>query len=131
MKTRPDATVNSPILVIVLTRDGRDILRPEDKKRYAMNLRCRELTIVLVAAGWLSTGAQTTPLVANNGVPADPRLAVPSTTNQGLKREIEAATTSAALEQVLVRHPDQGQLLVPRIEALTVAEIRRDGPSER
>ncbi|HEX7793650.1 MAG TPA: hypothetical protein VF456_04825, partial [Vicinamibacterales bacterium] len=44
---------------------------------------------------------------------------------------IESATSSDALEQVLQRHPDEGQLIVPRIEALTVAEIRSDGPRDR
>jgi hypothetical protein len=70
-------------------------------------------------------------LSGQSGDRADPRLALPSTVDRGLRAEIESAPTSPALEQVLERHPDQGQLLVPRIEALTIAEIRRDGPGSR
>ena len=78
----------------------------------------KDLGLTLFAAGVLSLGGQVTS--GNATIIA-----------QALKSEIELAATSAALEQVLLRHPDQGQLIVPRIEALTLAEIRRDGPGER
>jgi hypothetical protein len=65
------------------------------------------------------------------GASVDPRLVLPATIDRALKNEIESATSSDALEQVLQRHPDQGQLIVPRIEALAVAEIRSDGPRDR
>jgi hypothetical protein len=100
-----------------------------------------DLAIALVAAGLLSVGGQATSLngklpgenafVPQNGAAVDRRLMLPATIDQGLKSEIESAMSSVALEQVLLRHPDQGQLLVPRIEALAVDEIRRDGPRER
>jgi hypothetical protein len=106
-----------------------------------MKQLCIELRIALFAAGLLSIGGRATSgndrsvgagaFVAQNGAEADPRLALPSTIDQALKSEIEAAATSAALEQVLLRHPDQGQLIVPRIEALAIAEIRTDGPGSR
>jgi hypothetical protein len=51
--------------------------------------------------------------------------------SQALRTEIESAGSIEALESVLVRHPDQGQLIVPRIEAMALAEIRRDGPGQR
>jgi len=69
--------------------------------------------------------------VEQNGAAADPRLVLPADIDRALKNEIESATSSEALEQVLVRHPDQGQLIVPRIEALAVQEIRSDGPRDR
>jgi len=56
---------------------------------------------------------------------------LPATIDRTLRSEIESATSSEALEQVLLRHPDQGQLIVPRIEALAVDEIRGDGPRDR
>ena len=106
-----------------------------------MKRRGSDLRIALFAAGLLSIGGQATSgnersvgdgaFVAQNGAGADPRLALPSTIDRALKSEIEAAATSAALEQVLLRHPGQGQLIVPRIEALAIAEIRTDGPRER
>jgi len=99
------------------------------------------VSATLFAASLLSVASQATSasdrsvgdgaFVAQNGADADPRLALPSTIDQALKSEIEAAATSVALEQVLLRHPDQSQLIVPRIEALAVDEIRRDGPRER
>ena len=102
---------------------------------------CRDLGIALFAAGLLSASGKAISrndgvvggraFVPQNGAAVEPRLALPTTIDRGLKSEIEAATSSAALEQVLLRHPDQGQLIVPRIEALAVAEIRRDGPRER
>jgi len=96
-----------------------------------MKLPCGDLCIALFAAACLSIGGGAKSVVAQNGAAVDSRLALPSTINQALKSEIEAATSSAALEQVLIRHPDQGQLIVPRIESLAVAEIRRDGPRDR
>jgi hypothetical protein len=100
------------------------------------------LTIaVLIAAGFLTAGgrrsSRTDALVdqssfaAQNGTAGDPRLVLPATIDRALKNEIESAASSDALEQVLQRHPDQGQLIVPRIEALAVAEIRSDGPRDR
>lgn len=98
------------------------------------------LGVALVAAGFLAVGGQATSgaragddpaVVAQSSAGATGRMALPSTLDQSLKSEIEAATTSADLEQVLLRNHDQGQLIVPRIEALAVAEIRRDGPRER
>jgi hypothetical protein len=100
----------------------------------------RDLGIALLAAGLLTAGGQAisrndrvgeSAFVRQNGTAPEPRLALPTTIDRGLKTEIEAATNSAALEQVLLRHPDQGTLIVPRIEALAVAEIRRDGPRDR
>lgn len=106
-----------------------------------VRLGCSNVRIALFTAGLLSIGGQATSgsersagdgaFAAQNGALADPRLALPSTIALALKSEIEAAATSAALEQVLLRHPDQGQLIVPRIEALGLAEIRREGPRER
>jgi hypothetical protein len=106
-----------------------------------MKQLCRGLGIALFAAGRLSIGGQATSgddlsvgdgaFVAQNGAGADSRLAFPSTIDRTLKSEIEAAATSDALEQVLLRHPDQGQLIVPRIEALAIAEIKTDGPGSR
>jgi hypothetical protein len=93
-----------------------------------MRLLCDDLGIALFAAGLLSLGGA---FVSQSGAQVDPRLTLPPTIDRALKSEIEAATSSTTLEQVLVRHPDQGQLIVPRIEALAVAEIRRDGPRER
>lgn len=61
----------------------------------------------------------------------DPRLILPTTLDRQLKSEIEAAATSGALEQVLARHQDQSAILIPRIEALAVEEIRREGPRDR
>ena len=61
----------------------------------------------------------------------DPRLALPPIVDRTLQSEIDAATSSAQLEAVLVRHPGDGQLIVPRIEALAVEEIRKDGPGDR
>src|SRR5262245_41491818 len=65
------------------------------------------------------------------GASVDSRVVLPTTCDRAWRNETEAATSSDALEQVLQRHPDQGQLIVPRIEALTVAEIRSDGPRDR
>jgi hypothetical protein len=106
-----------------------------------MKRLCRDFGIALSAAGLLLVGAQAAPgndrsggggaFEAQSGAQADPRLALPSTIDQALKSEIEAAATSAALEEVLLRHPDRGQLIVPRIEALAIAEIRRDGTGSR
>lgn len=81
---------------------------------------------------WRADGSVRQPALArqNDGT-ADPRLVVPATVDRALRNEIESATSSNALEQVLLRHPDQGQLIVPRIEALAVAEIRSDGPRDR
>lgn len=99
------------------------------------------LGLVLIAAGFLSVGGQQPPrtdgfvgeraFVTQNGASANPRLVLPATLDRALKNEIESATSSDVLEQVLVRHPDQGQLIVPRIEALAVEEIRSDGPRDR
>jgi len=106
-----------------------------------MKLPCGDLGIALFAAAFLSIGGQATSgndgvvggsaFEPQNGAAVDPRLALPATIDRVLKSEIEAATTSVTLEQVLLRHPDQGQLIVPRIEALALAEIRSDGPRER
>jgi hypothetical protein len=85
-----------------------------------------DVGVALFAAGLLSVGCRAT--AASDQTNAGQSLV---TSDRALKSEIEAAATSAALEQVLVRHPDQGQLIVPRIEALTIAEIRRDGPGSR
>src|SRR5215831_11393312 len=95
----------------------------------------------LIAVGFLSAGSEqpsrTDELTGQRafakqaGTSVDPRLVLPATIDRALKNEIESATSSDALEQVLQRHPDQGQLIVPRIEALTVAEIRSDGPRNR
>jgi hypothetical protein len=100
-----------------------------------------DLRLALFTLGLLSIGGQATSgndrsagddaFVAQTRASADPRLALPSTIAPALKSEIEAAPSSEALEQVLLRHPDQGQLLVPRIEAVALAEIRGDGPRER
>jgi hypothetical protein len=68
---------------------------------------------------------------AQNGAAADPRLVLPAGIDRALRNDIESASSSDALEQVLLRHPDQGQLIVPRIEALAVQEIRSDGPRDR
>lgn len=101
----------------------------------------RRIYIALLTAGLLASGCQGTSasakafadgvLAAQGGDKGDPRLALPSTVDRGLRAEIEAAATSPALEQVLERHLDQGQLLVPRIEALAIGEIRRDGAGSR
>ena len=56
---------------------------------------------------------------------------LPATLDGRLRAEIERATSAAELEDVLDRHPDQGQLIVPRIEAIGTAEIRRDSPGTR
>jgi hypothetical protein len=106
-----------------------------------MNGLYRELGIAVIAAGFLSAGGQqprpadgllaTSSFATQNTGAVDPRLVLPATIDRALKNEIEAATSSAALEQVLLRHPDQGQLIVPRIEAMAVAEIRSDGPRDR
>jgi hypothetical protein len=61
----------------------------------------------------------------------DRRMVLPSTVDRALRAEIEGAATSADLENVLLRHPDQGPLIVPRLEAIGAAEIRRDGPGAR
>jgi len=103
-------------------------------------LRC-DLGLALIAAGLLSAGGQQpahtggltrqNAFARQNGASVDPRLVLPATIDRALKNEIESATSSDALEQVLGRHPDQGQLIVPRIEALAVEEIRSDGPRDR
>jgi hypothetical protein len=95
----------------------------------------------LIAAGFLSVRSQQpsrtdglvrqTAFATQDGAAVDPRLVLPATIDRTLKNEIESAASSEALEQVLLRHPDQGQLIVPRIEALAVAEIRSDGPRDR
>jgi len=95
----------------------------------------------LIAVGFLSAASQQPSrtdqwigqraFAKQTGASVDPRLVLPQTIDRALRNEIESATSGAALEQVLLRHPDQGQLIVPRIEALTVAEIRSDGPRDR
>jgi hypothetical protein len=82
----------------------------------------------LLRSDWVGTQSA---FASQNGVSIDPRLVLPATIDRALKNEIESVTSSEALEQVLLRHPDQGQLIVPRIEALAVAEIRSDGPRDR
>lgn len=99
----------------------------------------RYTLIAVLAMFWIGvqprvTGdgaASTVAADAQDSASGDKRLALPATIDRALKSEIEAATTGAALEAVLARHPDQGQILVPRIEAVTAAEIRREGPRER
>jgi hypothetical protein len=59
------------------------------------------------------------------------RSELPATIAPALRGEIEKATTSAALEQLLAGHPDLGEFLVPRIEAAATAELRQSGPGER
>src|SRR5689334_23889342 len=86
----------------------------------------------LIAVGFLSAASQQPSrtdqwigqraFAKQTGASVDPRLVLPQTIDRALRNEIESATSGAALEQVLLRHPDQGQLIVPRIEALTVAE---------
>jgi hypothetical protein len=93
-----------------------------------MNLPGGDLGVALFAAGLVTLGGAVVP---QNGADVNPRLALPPTIDRALKAEIESATDSATLEQVLVRHPDQSPAIVPRIEALAVAEIRRDGPNGR
>lgn len=93
-----------------------------------MKLLGADLGVALFTAGLVTLGGAVVP---QNGADVNPRLALPPTIDRALRSEIEAATDSATLEQVLVRHPDQGPLIVPRIEALAVAEIRRDGPAGR
>jgi hypothetical protein len=90
-----------------------------------MKTRFSLTTLIAIVSATLAVMAQAPPK------DADSRLKLPSTLDQALKSEIEAAATSAALEQVLLKHPDQGQLIVPRIEAVAVAEIRAEGPRER
>jgi hypothetical protein len=105
----------------------------------------------LIAVGFLSAGSQQPSRIRESigqrafakpgsggsggsgqaGASVDPRLVLPPTIDRALKNEIESAASSDALEQVLLRHPDQGQLIVPRIEALAIAEIRGDGPRDR
>jgi hypothetical protein len=85
--------------------------------------------MALIAVGFLSGGSQQPSGQA--GASVDSRLVLPATMDRALKNEIESASSSDALEQVLQRHPDQGQLIVPRLEALAVAEIRSDGPRDR
>jgi hypothetical protein len=87
-----------------------------------MGIRHRSPSGTLIVGGALEP---------QGGTPADPRLALPTTIDRGLRAEIESATTSADLEHVLTRHLDQGQLIVPRIEALAVSEIRSEGPRDR
>jgi hypothetical protein len=102
-----------------------------------MRFRFAGLTITLVALMlWSSDGLGRTPVtrVADTqagGAASDPRLTLPPSIDPGLKSEIEAAGTSGALEQVLGRHPEQAPLIVPRIEALATAEVRKDGPGAR
>ena len=106
-----------------------------------MKMLCGDLGVALLAAGLLSVGEREvlrhdaavmeTALVQQSGAGVDRRLALPATIDRALRAEIESATSSEALEQVLQRHPDQGQLIVPRIEALAVEEIRTDGPRDR
>src|SRR6478672_8728576 len=74
--------------------------------------------LLAVAAAVIVAGEQT---LAQRGPVADPAL----------RAELEKSTTSADLEQLLARHPDQAQIIVPRIETVTTAEIRRDGPGTR
>ena len=93
-----------------------------------MKLLGGDFGVALFAAGLVTVGGAVVP---QNGADVNPRLAFPPTIDRALRSEIEAATNSATLEQVLGRHPDQGPLIVPRIEALAVAEITRDGPRER
>ena len=106
-----------------------------------MKLRRTHVGLLLFSAGLLAMTGQTVPADARpaaartvpgqNGADAARRPALPSTIDQALKSAIEAATTSDALEQVLQQHPGQGQIIVPRIEALAVAEIRSEGPRDR
>jgi hypothetical protein len=106
-----------------------------------MKPRRRQFGLALFGLALLAIGGKVTSgddrpagaggVAVQNGVEMDRRLALPSTIDLALKAEIEAATSSAALEEVLLRHPDQGQLIVPRIESIAVAEIRKDGPLER
>jgi hypothetical protein len=84
------------------------------------------VAIALVVAPLAATGAH-----GQSSAAADPRLALPPTLNSALRSEIERASTSAALEEVLARHPDQGDLLVPRIEAVATGEINSAGPGDR
>jgi hypothetical protein len=111
-----------------------------ENARYLMNGLYGTMGPVLVAAGlWLTDGhampgeslRRGMTFVQQSGTAVDQRLALPATLDRALRSEIESATSGEALEQVLERHPDQGQLIVPRIEALTVAEIRNDGPRDR
>ena len=105
-----------------------------------MRVLYSDLGIALMAAGFLSAvGPQPSrtygvpgkaAFVGQSGT-SDPRLVLPATIDRAFRTEIESASGSAALEQVLLRHPDQGQIIVPRIEALAVAEIRSDGPRDR
>ena len=89
---------------------------------------CGERGLAAIAVGLLSIAGA---FVAQSLAQQDPRLTLPPILDRTLKSEVDAAASSAALEEVLVRHPGEGQLIVPRIEALAVAEIRRDGPGER
>src|SRR5262245_46549895 len=99
-----------------------------ESTRVAMKQFCGELGLALSVVGLLPIDGL---FVSQNGGQLDRRLALPASLDRAFKSEIEAATSSEALEELLVRHPDQGQLLVPRIEALAVEEIKRNGPGER
>ena len=105
-----------------------------------MNVLYGGVGAMLVAAGLgFADGRETPGESLNRGIPfaqqggtaVEQRLALPATIDRALRSEIESATSSEALEKVLERHPDQGQLIVPRIEAIAVAEIRSDGPRDR
>jgi hypothetical protein len=106
-----------------------------------MRVLYSDLGIALIAAGFLSAGGPPPSrtdrvlgkgaFVGQSGTSVDPRLVLPATIDRAFRTEIESATSSAALEGVLLGHPDQGQIIVPRIEALAVAEIRSDGPRDR
>jgi len=75
-----------------------------------------------VMAANSSRTAVATPLpVAQRGAITDPAL----------RAELDRSSTSADLELLLARRPDQAQTIVPRIEAMATAEIRRDGPGTR
>jgi len=80
------------------------------------------IVVAQVGAGRSSRAAAAAQLpVAQRGTVLDPAL----------RAEIEKSSTSADLEQLLARRPEQAQTIVPRIEALAAAEIRRDGPGTR
>ena len=70
-------------------------------------------------------------LEAQSGAASGRQSSLPPIADAALRAEVAAATTSTDLEQVLTRHAAQAELIVPRIEAVAVAEIRRDGPRDR
>jgi hypothetical protein len=92
-----------------------------------MKLFFGELRFAVVAIGLPVAGALVSPGTAQ----LDPRRALPPIADRTLRSEIDAATSSDALEGLLVRYPGEAQAIVPRIEALAIEEIRRDGPGDR